>query len=241
MFEFRLIVGAAAALALAASPAFTADAHAQSSAAEPETSSAPEQQIATSNPSASIPAVLQASGQFTSLLKAVQATNLSSVLGGPRAITVFAPTDEAFAALPPGVFEALAMPANAATLQKIITYHVIATKVPASQIRGKAAAPVPTANGATVEVGGTGGEIKVGDATVIQADVQASNGVIYVIDKLLLPPGVTLPPPATAGAASPGLASRAAASGLTTPAAPRSTTSSGGPSGTPSPATPAPR
>lgn len=249
----RLFTAASLVCALSAGPVLTGDAFAQSSksraaksspkakakpaadtasaapAEAAETPAAPEQQIATSNPAANIPAVLQASGQFTTLLKAVQATNLTSVLSSPaRPLTVFAPTDQAFAALSPGVLEALMLPANADTLQKILTYHVVATKLPASQIRGKAASPVPTAGGASVTISGVGGAIKVGDATVIQSDVQASNGVIHVIDKVLLPPGLRLPSgatgaegstaaPATAGAAT----AAPAPAPASTPAPPR--------------------
>ena len=217
--------------AAAAEPAAPADAAAP--AAETATpagpAAPPEQQIATSNPAANIPAVLQASGQFTILLKAVTATNLTSVLSSPaRPLTVFAPTDAAFNALPPGVLAALMEPANAATLQKILTYHVVGAKLPGSSIKGHAKSPVPTAANVNLTVDGASGPVKINDATLLQSDVAASNGVIHVIDKVLVPAGTVLPTPATgatpAGAmgAAPAGAMGAAPSASSTGAAPAS-------------------
>jgi uncharacterized surface protein with fasciclin (FAS1) repeats len=110
-------------------------------------------------------------GQFTTLVAAVQAAGLVETLKGPGPFTVFAPTDAAFAALPAGTVEDLLKPENKAKLTAILTYHVL------------------PAEGKTVKVdGSTAGKVMINDATVVTADVDASNGVIHVIDKVLLPP-----------------------------------------------------
>jgi uncharacterized surface protein with fasciclin (FAS1) repeats len=144
-----------------------------------------------SNPSADIATVLKASGQFTTLLKAVDSSGLTPVLTKPGALTVFAPTDAAFAALPAGALDGLM--ADPAALQKAVAYHVVNTKLAASAVKGQTA-KVPSVAGGEIYVDGTGEGVKVNDATVIQADVQASNGVIHVIDKVIMP-GFTPPAP----------------------------------------------
>ena len=128
-------------------------------------------------------------GQFTTLVAAVQAAGLVETLKGPGPFTVFAPTDAAFAALPAGTVEDLLKPENKAKLTAILTYHVLPAEVMSSAI-GATATDVATVEGKTVKVdGSTAGKVMVNDATVVTADVDASNGVIHVIDKvLLLPP-----------------------------------------------------
>lgn len=137
----------------------------------------------------------RASGQFSTFLKAVEATNLTQVLKNNKGLTLFAPTDAAFAALPPGELDRLMQPANRAQLQKILTYHLINAQVDSSKIKG-ARGPVPTVAGANVELDGSGEALKVNQSTIVQADVRPTNGTIHVIDKVLLPPGA-----ATASAA----------------------------------------
>lgn len=137
----------------------------------------------------------KASGQFSTFLKAVEATNLTQVLKTNKGLTVFAPTDAAFAALPPGELDRLMQPANRAQLQKVLTYHLINAPVDSSKIKG-AKGPVPTVAGANVELDGSGESLKVNNATIVQADVRPTNGTLHVIDKVLLPPGT-----ATASAA----------------------------------------
>jgi uncharacterized surface protein with fasciclin (FAS1) repeats len=154
----------------------------------PATAAAPQTQVIAPNPSADIVANLKASGQFTTLLKALDATNLTSLLQKPGALTVFAPTDAAFAALPPGVLDNLMKPANAAQLQQVIAYHVVNTKITADQVTGHAATPVPSVINKPLTIDGSSTPIKVNDANVIQAAAPASNGVIYVIDKVLMAP-----------------------------------------------------
>ena len=127
-------------------------------------------------------------GQFTTLVAAVQAAGLVETLKGPGPFTVFAPTDAAFAALPAGTVEDLLKPENKAKLTAILTFHVLPAEVMSSAI-GATATDVATVEGKTVKVdGSTAGKVMVNDATVVTADVDASNGVIHVIDKVLLPP-----------------------------------------------------
>jgi uncharacterized surface protein with fasciclin (FAS1) repeats len=127
-------------------------------------------------------------GQFTTLVAAVQAAGLVETLKSPGPFTVFAPTDAAFAALPAGTVEDLLKPENKAKLVSILTYHVLPTEVMSSAI-GTASMDAATVEGKTVKVdGSTAGKVMVNDATVVTADVDASNGVIHVIDKVLMPP-----------------------------------------------------
>jgi len=127
-----------------------------------------------------------ANGNFNTLAAALTAADLVSTLKGTGPFTVFAPTDAAFAKLPAGTVENLLKPVNKAQLQAVLTYHVVPGKVPASAVAGKVT-DAATVNGATINVNGTNG-VKVNNATVTTADVMASNGVIHVIDTVLLPP-----------------------------------------------------
>ena len=124
-------------------------------------------------------------GSFKTLVAAVKAAGLVDVLKGKGPFTVFAPTDNAFAKLPKGTVEMLLKPENKDKLKAILTYHVVPGKVMSKQIAGKTAA-VKTVQGGTLNVNATKG-VKVNDAEVVLADVQASNGVIHVVDKVILP------------------------------------------------------
>jgi uncharacterized surface protein with fasciclin (FAS1) repeats len=124
-------------------------------------------------------------GSFNTLLAAAKAAGLVDTLKGPGPYTVFAPTDAAFAKLPKGTVQQLLKPENKAKLTQILTYHVIPGKVTSDQIAGKRLA-VATVEGDKVHVNGTKG-VKVNNARVVKADVGASNGVIHVIDRVLLP------------------------------------------------------
>ncbi len=126
-----------------------------------------------------------AAGSFNTLVAAVGAAGLVDTLKSPGPFTVFAPTDAAFAALPAGTVETLLKPENKDKLTAILTYHVIPGKVMAADLAGKRI-NVATVNGETVHVDGTNG-VKVDKANVVSADVMASNGVIHVIDSVLLP------------------------------------------------------
>ncbi len=140
-------------------------------------------------PGADIVAVLQSSGQFTTLIKALAATNLTSTLQSKGPLTMFAPTDAAFAALPPGTLGTLMQPANLPRLQRILTYHVVAAKVSSAQFVGHTPGKVTTAAQAPITLNGETPPLKVNGTPVIQSDVRASNGTIFVIDKVLMPAG----------------------------------------------------
>jgi len=134
--------------------------------------------------------VAAANGDFTTLVAAVQAAGLEDTLRGPGPFTVFAPTDAAFAALPAGTVESLLLPENKDTLVSILTYHVVPGSVQSAELLGRVQ-NVATVNGKTVRIDGTGSKlgpaVRVNDADVVGADVLATNGVIHVIDKVLLP------------------------------------------------------
>ena len=127
-----------------------------------------------------------AAGSFNTLVAAVQAAGLESTLRSEGPFTVFAPTDAAFAALPDGTVENLLKPENKDTLVSILTYHVVAGKVKSKDIAGKTL-EVETVNGGTISVDGVDG-VSINDSNVSTADIYTSNGVIHVIDKVLLPP-----------------------------------------------------
>ncbi len=124
-------------------------------------------------------------GSFNTLVAAVQAAGLVDTLKGKGPYTVFAPTDEAFAALPEGTVETLLLPENKDQLVSILTYHVVPAKIMSGDIAGKRA-KVLTVQGERLSVNARNG-VKVDNADVVQADIVASNGVIHVVDKVLLP------------------------------------------------------
>lgn len=124
-------------------------------------------------------------GSFNTLVAAVQAAGLVDTLKGAGPFTVFAPTDEAFAALPAGTVETLLKPENKDQLVAILTYHVVPGKVMAADVVGKQMG-VTTVNGQEAEVNGLSG-VSIDGAKVVAADVEASNGVIHVIDAVILP------------------------------------------------------
>lgn len=125
-----------------------------------------------------------AAGSFNTLVAAVKAAGLADTLSGEGPFTVFAPTDEAFAALPEGTVESLLKPENKDKLVAILTYHVVPAKVKAKDV---AAGEAPTVNGQTATIEVAGGKVSIEGASVVKTDVVASNGVIHVIDKVILP------------------------------------------------------
>jgi uncharacterized surface protein with fasciclin (FAS1) repeats len=127
-----------------------------------------------------------AAGSFQTLAAALQAAGLVETLKTEGPFTVFAPTDEAFRALPQGTVERLLRPENRAELTRILTYHVIPGRVSAADLQGRQVRP-ETVAGATLQIDARQG-VSVNNARVVQADVAASNGVIHVIDRVLLPP-----------------------------------------------------
>ena len=126
-----------------------------------------------------------AAGSFATLVAAVEAAGLVETLKGEGPFTVFAPTDEAFAALPEGTVEDLLKPENKDRLTAVLTYHVIPGKVMSADIMGQTMSP-ETVQGSTVDIDATDG-VKVGGATVVNADIEATNGVIHVIDAVIMP------------------------------------------------------
>ncbi len=132
--------------------------------------------------------VQNASGasNLTTLVAAVTAADLGATLSGPGPFTVFAPPNSAFDALPAGTVATLVQPANKAQLTSILTYHVVPGRLMAADLRDGQV--LTTVNGASLTVRRMGNTVMVGDATVTQADVRASNGVAHVINKVLMPP-----------------------------------------------------
>lgn len=124
----------------------------------------------------------KAAGSFNTLVVAIEAAGLTETLEGKGPFTVFAPTDEAFAKLPPGTVDALLK--DKAKLSKILTYHVVAGEVMAKDVKpGK----VMTVEGEKINITKSSSGVKVNNAKVIKTDVAASNGVIHVIDTVLIP------------------------------------------------------
>jgi uncharacterized surface protein with fasciclin (FAS1) repeats len=126
-----------------------------------------------------------AAGDFKTLAAALQAAGLVDTLKGPGPFTVFAPTDEAFAKLPAGTVEELLKPENKEKLVAILTYHVVAGRVMAKDVIKLTSAK--TVNGKSVTITQQNGVVMVDNAKVIQPDITASNGVIHVIDSVILP------------------------------------------------------
>lgn len=129
--------------------------------------------------------VAVSAGQFSTLATALEAADLVTTLKGDGPFTVFAPTDAAFAALPEGTLESLLKPENRDQLISILTYHVVPGKVMAADVVKLSESA--TVNGANVAIKIADGNVLINEATVVATDVEASNGVIHVIDKVILP------------------------------------------------------
>lgn len=125
-----------------------------------------------------------AAGHFDTLVAAVKAAGLVDTLSGPGPFTVFAPTDEAFAKLQAGTVDTLLKPENKEKLAAILKYHVLAGKVMAADVKTM---DVKTVNGKELPIKVEAGKVTVGGANVIKTDIAASNGVIHVIDTVLIP------------------------------------------------------
>jgi uncharacterized surface protein with fasciclin (FAS1) repeats len=138
---------------------------------------------------ANIVETAQSAGMFGTLIAAAKAAGLADALSTSQNLTVFAPTDEAFAALPEGVVEDLLKPENKAKLAAILSYHVLPRKLASNQLPGR------TIHVKTIKAGGdkmlsvtkNNGSVMVDQSNVVKADIQADNGIIHVIDKVLLP------------------------------------------------------
>lgn len=136
--------------------------------------------------SANIVETAAAAGSFTTLVTAVKAAGLVETLSGPGPFTVFAPTDAAFARLPAGTLDALLK--DKAKLASILTYHVVPGKVMAADVIKANGAKPATVNGKALDIVVRAGKVYVNGAQVTTADIQTSNGVIHVIDAVVLPP-----------------------------------------------------
>ena len=126
-----------------------------------------------------------AAGNFKTLATALQAAGLVDTLKGKGPFTVFAPTDEAFAKLPPGTVESLLKPENKDKLKAVLTYHVVSGKVMSDQAAKLTSAK--TVQGKELKVTASGGSVMIDNAKVVKADIACSNGVIHVIDTVVLP------------------------------------------------------
>jgi uncharacterized surface protein with fasciclin (FAS1) repeats len=129
-----------------------------------------------------------AAGSFTTLTKALKAADLVATLEGPGPFTVFAPTDDAFAKLPADTLNNLLKPENKDTLRRILTYHVVAGEVRAADVVKLQSAKA--VSGDTITVTARDGKVQVDGANVTKTDIQASNGVIHIIDAVILPKGL---------------------------------------------------
>lgn len=143
--------------------------------------------IATASAKTVVEAAMEA-GKFGKLVQAIQAAELVDALKGEGPITVFAPTDEAFAKLPEGTFEDLLKPENRERLQAVLKLHVVPSKLTAENLEGRKS-EIASLAGKPLSIDATGDGVKVSGANVIEADLAASNGVIHVIDTVILPQG----------------------------------------------------
>ncbi|NJK46272.1 MAG: fasciclin domain-containing protein [Pleurocapsa sp. SU_196_0] len=132
--------------------------------------------------------VASSNSDFSTLVAAVSAADLVGTLSGTGPFTVFAPTNAAFAKLPAGTVDTLLKPENKAQLVSVLTYHVVSGKVMAADVVKLNGRSVATVQGATVRISVNGGNVRVNNANVTATDIAASNGVIHVIDSVLLPP-----------------------------------------------------
>jgi len=191
MLNFKMFASAAAALALSAAPAMAQCAKTHTDAAAQAAGYQTIGYHAASN--AATPAkgdiidVAVGAGSFNTLAAALSAAGLVDTLKTSGPFTVFAPTDAAFAKLPAGTVETLLKPENRAQLISILTYHVVPGKITSNQLLDKVT-PATTVQGRKATIDGRNGRVTVNGVAVIAADVGASNGVIHVIDTVLMPP-----------------------------------------------------
>lgn len=253
MLRTRLLTAAAAVALMAAPAAFAQDMPAQqpvtplptepaptppattdTSATTPVPATAPAQATA-ATPAAGSTVIdtLKAQGQFTTLLTALDAAQLTDTLKAQPAVSIFAPTDAAFAALPEADRTRLMDPANVNELRQTLLYHVIVADVNSSQIKGTKGG-VETAARSQVQLDGTGASIKVDDATVVTADIDASNGAVFAIDKVLSPAASAV----ASGDAEEATAEEAPAAAPTDPATAPAPATSPDPAAAPAPTPP---
>lgn len=133
-------------------------------------------------------AAVAASGAHKTLLVMVRQAGLGGTLQSPGPYTLFAPTDAAFAALPPGIERKLLLPENKDELARVMRHHLVAARLTSADLEGRISTP-ETLAGDRLRIDATGSRIEVGGAAIVGAEIEASNGVIHVIDAVLLPPG----------------------------------------------------
>ncbi len=181
-----LVITACTAASPTPSPATPAPTAATAAPATPAATAAPATPAATASPElGDIVAVAQGAGTFNTLLQAAQVAGLVDTLRGPGPYTVFAPTDDAFAALPEGTLDSLL--ADPAALKKVLLYHVVSGDVMAVDVVNETSAD--TVEGSPIAITVKDGKVYLNDSTQVTAtDILASNGVIHVIDQVLLPP-----------------------------------------------------
>jgi len=191
---FAGVIGASALIGFPAWAHFTSNTNVanatqtQQVAGKVKTAASPAPNGASPAPTAAgkdIVAIASGDAQFETLTKALGAAGLVTTLQGKGPFTVFAPTDAAFAALPEGTVEELLKPENKAQLTKILTYHVVPGSVVSTSLKS---GDVKSVEGSSLKVAVSTGKVTVGGANVVKADIKASNGVIHVIDKVLMPP-----------------------------------------------------
>jgi transforming growth factor-beta-induced protein len=129
-----------------------------------------------------------AAGSFKTLVAAVQAAGLVETLKGEGPFTVFAPTDEAFAKLPKGAVDDLLKPENKEKLKAVLTYHVVSGKVMAADVAGMNGKSAKTVQGGELKIKVDGSNVSVDNAKVVKTDIECKNGVIHVIDTVVMPP-----------------------------------------------------
>lgn len=178
--------------ALISAPAFAQTAPAEAPAPAPAAAPIPTATLAVKG---DMIETLRATGHFNIFLRGLDATNLTGVIKAQPSLTVFAPTDDAFAALPPGELSKLTR--DASLMQQVLVYHLINAPIePSKFASGKAS--VPTVSGQPLVLDGTSGTLKANDATITVAGVKTPNGLIYVVDKVLKPEAATAPAAASA-------------------------------------------
>ena len=194
MFTFKMFASAAAALALSAAPAMAECAKTRTDAAAQAAGCQTIGYHAASTAKKPVKAatgdiidVAVGAGSFKTLAAALTAAGLVDTLKTAGPFTVFAPTDAAFAKLPAGTVESLLKPENRAQLVSILTYHVVPGKITSNQLLERIT-PATTVQGRQATIDGRNGRVTVNGVAVIAADVAASNGVIHVIDTVLMPP-----------------------------------------------------
>ena len=175
----NLALMTSAALMLAASPLLAQDSGAPGATAAPATQAAP--------PTGDLLTTAAAAGEFKTLARAIDAAGMTEQLKGGQFVTLFAPTDAAFAALPPGTVETLLKPENQAQLKQLLSNHLVPGYATSAFLAQQSNSVMETVGGGQVAINTADGKVTVSGAHVVTADVRATNGLIHGIDKVLLP------------------------------------------------------